>query len=64
MPGFGDAAMAVYARLQFEEIDPMEREAIQRAPLRCCELDTLAMVMTVQAWRGWVDRLSDDRGVG
>ena len=56
--------MAVYARLQFEEIAPMEREASQRAPLRYCELDTLAMLMTVQAWRGWVDRLSDHRGVG
>ena len=45
----GGAAMAAYARLQFEEIDPMEREAIQRALLRYCELDTLAMVMTAQA---------------
>ena len=44
----GGAAMAAYARLQFEEIDPMERTAIQRALLRYCELDTLAMVMPVR----------------
>ena len=50
----GGAAMAAYARLQFEEIDPREREAICEALLRYCELDTLAMVMAVQAWRAWV----------
>ena len=49
----GGAAMAAYARLQFEEIDAREREAIQRALLRYCELDTLAMVMVVQAWGAW-----------
>lgn len=49
----GGAAMAAYARLQFEEIALMEREAIQRALLRYCELDTLAMVMAVQAWADW-----------
>ncbi|OGB01385.1 MAG: hypothetical protein A3E25_14640 [Burkholderiales bacterium RIFCSPHIGHO2_12_FULL_69_20] len=50
----GGAAMAAYARLQFEEIDARERAAIQNALLRYCELDTLAMVMAVQAWRAWV----------
>jgi Domain of unknown function(DUF2779) len=49
----GGAAMAAYARLQFEEIDVREREAIQRSLLRYCELDTLAMVMAVQAWEAW-----------
>jgi len=53
----GGAAMAAYARLQFEEIDPREREAIRHALLRYCELDTLAMVMAVQAWTAWTDRL-------
>ena len=54
--GFGDelkeggAAMAAYARLQFESLDMREREAIEAALLRYCELDTLAMVMAVQAW--------------
>ena len=49
----GGAAMAAYARLQFEEVDIREREAIRTALLRYCELDTLAMVMAVQAWLDW-----------
>lgn len=48
----GGAAMAAYARLQFEEIGSQERRQIENALLRYCELDTLAMVMAVQAWRG------------
>lgn len=50
----GGAAMAAYARLQFEAIDEREREAIKTALLRYCELDTLAMAMAVQAWRAWI----------
>lgn len=50
----GGAAMAAYARLQFEEIEPKERQAIKEALLRYCELDTLAMVMAVQAWNAWI----------
>lgn len=50
----GGAAMAAYGRLQFEEIDLRERASIEHALLRYCELDTLAMVMAVQAWKGWV----------
>ncbi|WP_201495702.1 DUF2779 domain-containing protein [Rubrivivax sp. A210] len=49
----GGAAMAAYARLQFEQIEQIERGALKDALLRYCELDTLAMVMTVQAWRGF-----------
>lgn len=49
----GGGAMAAYARLQSEEIDNRERQAIQRALLRYCELDTLAMVMAIQAWKAW-----------
>ena len=51
----GGAAMTAYARLQFEEINVQERDALRRALLRYCELDTLAMVMAAQAWRAWVD---------
>lgn len=47
----GGAAMTAYARLQFEDIDPAERQAIHDALLKYCELDTLAMVMAMQAWR-------------
>jgi len=46
----GGTAISAYARLQFQETDPLEREAIEQALLRYCELDTLAMVMVVQAW--------------
>lgn len=49
----GGAAMAAYARLQFEDLPAGRREAIRSALLRYCELDTLAMVMAVQAWTGW-----------
>lgn len=52
----GGAAMAAYARLQFEEIDACERDAICQALLRYCELDTLAMVMAVQAWCAWISK--------
>jgi hypothetical protein len=47
----GGAAATAYARLQFEDVDDLERRMIREALLRYCELDTLAMVMIVQAWR-------------
>jgi hypothetical protein len=50
----GGAAATAYARLQFEDLDEVERRMIREALLRYCELDTLAMVMIVQAWRGAV----------
>ncbi|MBU0620622.1 MAG: DUF2779 domain-containing protein [Gammaproteobacteria bacterium] len=46
----GGAAMAAYGRLQFEDMPQARRQAIVSALLRYCELDTLAMVMAVQAW--------------
>jgi hypothetical protein len=50
----GGAAMAAFARMQFEEMDEVERQAIRSALLRYCELDTLAMVMIYEAWREWL----------
>ena len=50
----GGAALMAYARLQFETVDPCQREAWKRALLRYCELDTLAMAMIVQGWRAWL----------
>jgi len=47
----GGAAATAYARLQFEEISTDSRQKIREALLRYCELDTLAMVMIVEAWR-------------
>lgn len=49
----GGAAMAAYARLQFEDMPSAQRRAIEAALLRYCELDTLAMVMAVQARQAW-----------
>lgn len=51
----GGAAMAAYARLQFEELAAAQRQAMEAALLRYCELDTLAMVMAVQAWSALID---------
>ena len=47
----GAAAMTAYGKLQFEEMSDIERTAIQRALLRYCELDSLAMVMIYEGWR-------------
>ncbi|MDD9951138.1 MAG: DUF2779 domain-containing protein [Zetaproteobacteria bacterium] len=41
----GGAAMTAYARLQFDSLTAAEREAVQKALLRYCELDTFAMVL-------------------
>jgi hypothetical protein len=50
----GGAATTAYARLQFDDMAPLERERIDTALLRYCELDTLAMVMVYQAWTHWL----------
>lgn len=49
----GGAASTAYARLQFETMSEKERECIQNALLKYCELDTLAMVMIVEAWKNY-----------
>lgn len=46
----GGAAATAYSRLQFEDIVLQDRAKVNEALLRYCELDTLAMVMIVQAW--------------
>ena len=46
----GGAAMMAYRRLQLTDVAPLEREAVERALLKYCELDTLAMVMLVEGW--------------
>lgn len=47
----GGAALTAYARLQFEEMIPREREELEKALLKYCELDTFAMVMIYEGWR-------------
>jgi hypothetical protein len=49
----GGAAAMAYARLQFEDLDPGQREQIEQALLRYCELDTFAMAMILEAWLDW-----------
>lgn len=39
--------MTAYVRLQFEELSEYEREEIEAALLKYCELDTMAMVMII-----------------
>ena len=47
----GGAALTAYARMQFEKMSEYERDEIQRALLKYCELDTLAMVMLYEGWK-------------
>ena len=49
----GGAAMQAYADLVLYDWTDARRQAVQKALLRYCELDTLAMVFIVEAWREW-----------
>ena len=49
----GGAAMQAYADLVLYDWTDDRRVAVQKALLRYCELDTLAMVFIVEAWRDW-----------
>lgn len=49
----GGAAMQAYADLVLNDWSDTRRQAVQQAILRYCELDTLAMVFIVEAWREW-----------
>ena len=51
----GGAAMTAFARMQFTEMGEQERRHLRKLLLKYCELDTLAMVMIVQAWQEWLD---------
>lgn len=49
----GGGAMIAYARMQFSQMGNLEKENVIQALKRYCELDTLAMVMIVEAWKDW-----------
>jgi S1-C subfamily serine protease len=49
----GGAAMQAYADLVLYDWTDDRRKAVRQALLRYCELDTLAMVFIVEAWRDW-----------
>ena len=51
----GAAAAIAFAKMQFTEMSETERDALRKALLQYCELDTLAMVMI---WEHWKDELS------
>ena len=44
----GGLAMTAYNYTQFNDLSAFERNSIEQALLRYCELDTLAMVMLMQ----------------
>jgi hypothetical protein len=46
----GGAALIAWSRMQFTEMSDVERDAIRKALLRYCGLDTLAMVMIWEWW--------------
>jgi len=52
----GGAALAAYARMQFEEMSEYERQEIKSALLKYCELDTLAMVMLYEGWKDLISQ--------
>ena len=52
----GGAAAMAWCRMQFSDMTDDEREAITRALLKYCELDTLAMVMIYQGWADAIRR--------
>ena len=45
--------MQAYADLVLADWSDDRQQAVRRALLRYCELDTLAMVFIVEAWRDW-----------
>lgn len=47
----GGTALTAYAKLQFEDVTQEERDALENALLRYCELDTLAMVMIYEHFK-------------
>ena len=51
------AAMNAYAKLQFENMEDFEREEIEAALLKYCELDTMAMVMLLRVGESFVNGL-------
>jgi hypothetical protein len=54
MVGDGGAAMTSWAFMQFAEMKEEERNNIGEALKMYCELDTMAMVMIMEAWRDMI----------
>lgn len=54
----GGAAMTAYAKVQFTQCSAAEVVGVEKALLKYCELDTLAMVML---WEEWQDQLQNGK---
>jgi len=50
----GGAAMTAWAFMQFGDMGDEEKKSISEALKRYCELDTMAMVLIMEAWRDMV----------
>ena len=50
----GGAAMTAYAKVQFTQCSAAEVAGVEKALLKYCELDTLAMVML---WEEWLEQI-------
>lgn len=50
----GGAAMTAWAFMQFSEMGETEKKSISEALKRYCELDTMAMVIIMEAWRDMI----------
>jgi len=56
MVGDGGAAMTSWAFMQFAEMKEEEKNNIGEALKMYCELDTMAMVMIMEAWRNMIKK--------
>jgi len=54
--------MAAYLRLQQPDLPEEYRQKVIKGLLKYCELDTLAMVMIVEAWRALFIRCPEKNG--
>ena len=50
----GGIALTAYTKMQFTEMSDYERSAIEKALLKYCELDTMAMVMLYEGWKDFL----------
>ena len=50
----GGAALTAYNYLQYSNVSDEQRESLKQALYKYCELDTMAMVMIVEAWRDMI----------
>jgi hypothetical protein len=50
----GGAALTAYNYLQYSNVSDEQRESLKQALYKYCELDTMAMVMIIEAWRDMI----------